>query len=116
MKFKFEDIEIPDNKLSGYLLNRNHSVGGHKARYFESLGFDIHNSGLLKDALIKHLNDATEIDSSENQYGTKIIVKGEILGLNGNYSKIKSVWFIENKENILKFVTAYPNKNDKRTR
>jgi len=30
--------------------------------------------------------------------------------------KIKSVWFIENKENILKFVTAYPNKDDKRTR
>ena len=66
--------------------------------------------------MIKHLNDAEYIDSTENQYGTKIIVKGEIFGLNGNYSKIKSVWFIENKEKILKFVTAYPNKDDKRTR
>jgi len=116
MKFIFEKIEIPDNKLSGYLLNRNHSVGGHKAKYFESLGFDISNSSLLRDALIKHLNDAVDIDYSENQYGTKVIINGEILGLNGNFSKIKSVWFIENKENILKFVTAYPNKDDKRTR
>lgn len=71
MKLLFETIEISENKLSGYLLNRNHSVGTHKAKYFESLGFTLETSNLLKEALIKHLKDAKEIEYIENPYGIK---------------------------------------------
>lgn len=52
---KFEEIEISESKLIGYLLNKNHSVGAHKAIYFEKLGYDVNNWQNLRDSLVEHI-------------------------------------------------------------
>lgn len=106
----YERIEIAESKLSGYLLNKNHSIGSHKAIYFEKLGYNINNWKILRDALIEHINSADNSEIIENQFGVKIVVINRIKSIIGKHPIIKSVWFIENNEKILKFVTAYPEK------
>lgn len=107
---KYDRIEISESKLVGYLLNKNHSVGAHKAVFFESLGYDVENWHNLKDALLVHVETAENIDFIENQFGKKVVIINDLLCKNDKNPKIKSVWFIENNENILNFVTAYPEK------
>ncbi len=110
MHINYDRIEIPENKLVGYLLNKNHSVGVHKAKYFESLGYNSENWQILRDALFEHVETAENIDFVENQFGMKVVIINNLNGHNNRVAKIKSIWFIENNENILKFVTAYPEK------
>lgn len=106
----YNKIEISESKLIDYLLNKNHSVGAHKAIYFEKLGYDVNNWQILRESLLEHLETSENVDILENQFGVKIVIINKLKCINGKEPEIKSVWFIENKEIILKFVTAYPEK------
>jgi hypothetical protein len=107
-KLEYDKIEISERKLVGYILNKSHIDGVHKARFFEKFGFYSENWIDLKNAFIKHIENRDNLEIIINSYGKKYIISGVIDGLDGRKPKIKSIWFIENNEKILKFVTAYP--------
>lgn len=115
-KIEYDEIDISEKKIVGYILNNSHIDGVHKARFFEKFGFYSENWIDLKNALIKHVENPENIEIIQTPYGEKYVVLGEINGIDGRKPKIKSIWFIENNEKILKFVTAYPHKDDKRNR
>jgi hypothetical protein len=43
---------VPTRKLLDHLLSSSHPVGGSKARFFRSLGFDDANAGELEQGLV----------------------------------------------------------------
>lgn len=93
---------IAPEKIRDYLLSPMHEKSKHKAKVFQSIGFNFANKNLFEKALLKiaHTNDVNKTENSEKNgryYGKKYIIKGTIAGPNGSMA-IETVWIIlENK-------------------
>ncbi len=95
-----------DTKLSGYLLNPDHAVGGSKADWFEqALGFNQSNmDGLAKQIVF---NPSTAVETATTQYGTKFNQVIPISGPSGRVIDVQFTW-IKNLDGIVRLVTAIP--------
>ena len=98
---------VPSEKLTGYLLDLAHPVGGSKARFFRAHGFDDGNAALLASGLraIGEVGDASE---RPGVFGTKYVVAGDLPTPRGTVLKIETVWIIETGGDRPRLVTAYP--------
>ncbi len=88
---------IPEAKISGYALNKEHPTGKNKAIVFDSvLGYNIGN----KDLLLKQVNEGLKKYQAkarpETKYGQPYEVSMMIKGVNGRYAKVKTGWIIDN--------------------
>ncbi|MFN0174849.1 MAG: DUF6883 domain-containing protein [Saprospiraceae bacterium] len=102
-----ENAIAPLEKISGYLLNHDHSDGGSKARFFSQLGFDQQSlSTMLQIHISEH--DFTEITTTK--YGIKYAILGFADSPLGIRFHLKSIWIVPNNETIPQLVTAYPSK------
>lgn len=100
--------QIPLEKIVGYLLSETHSVGKSKAKYFRSYGFDNENvSDLVKGLLAIAQNSPVEA-SKRSRYGAKYVLGGELETPNGDMIQVRTVWIIENEDDVPRFVTVYP--------
>ncbi len=98
---------IPNKKLAGYLLSRNHPVGSAKADFFRGFGFDEQNVELLEAGLL--LLARTGVSNMiDSPYGTKYEVEGELETPSGRTVTVRTVWIIESGERNPRFVTAFP--------
>ncbi|MBA3649552.1 MAG: hypothetical protein H0W62_13555 [Chitinophagales bacterium] len=104
----FADVVIEDFKITEYLLNINHPEGSVKADYFIQHGFDSEKPEVLKQFLVDHLEQCSLVDVVETLFGTKYIVTGKMKAPDGYEFMLRAIWMKPAKENILKFVTAYP--------
>ena len=96
------------DKVTNYLLNRNHPEGGSKASFFESLGFSYANISVFIEAL-KDIPRREHVSNTiQNQFGTKYIIDGILKSPNSRNPQITTVWIIEHQSKIPKLVTAYP--------
>ena len=95
-----------ESKLSGYLLNADHAVGGAKAKWFDqALGFNQSNmDGLAKQIIF---NPRTAIETGATQYGVKFNQVIPISGANGRVIDVTFGW-IRNNDGITRLVTAIP--------
>jgi hypothetical protein len=103
-----DGVNIPDQKLRGYLLDEEHPVGGAKARFFNTLGFSSEDVQVLREALldVARSGEAREVESS---HGVKYIVEGDIRSKHGDrLARIRTVWLLEPGRAVPRFVTAYP--------
>ena len=99
---------IPDAKLTHYLLDEEHPVGGAKARFFKQLGFAVERPEQLRDALLEvaRSGEAHEISS---RFGTKYVVDGDLRSHSGERTaRVRTIWLIEPGHDVPRFVTAYP--------
>ncbi len=95
-----------DSKLSGYLLNAEHPVGGAKAKWFEqALGFNKSNMDGLSKQII--FDPRSAIETGATQYGTKFNQVIPISGTNGRVIDVTFGW-IRNNDGITRLVTAIP--------
>ena len=95
-------------KLSAYLLEPNHPVGGSKAKWFEeALGFIKDNSNLLAEQMVFDFDKATK--TITNEYGTKFSQVISIQGVNGKIIDVEFIW-IKNNDGVIRFVTSIPTK------
>jgi hypothetical protein len=103
-----ETAYVPPPKLVNYLLSPSHPVGGPKARFFRSAGFDETNVASLEQALIDiaRSEDVTEVE--QTGHGTKYAVEGDIQTPSGGVRRIRTVWIIDAGQTRPRFVTAYP--------
>lgn len=103
-----ENAHVPSAKLVNYLLSPTHPVGGPKARFFRSAGFDEANAATLERALIDiaRSDDVTEVE--QTQHGTKYAVEGDLLTPAKGVRRVRTVWIIETGQEHPRFVTAYP--------
>ena len=103
------NAQVPDRKLTGYLLDHVHPQNKGKAAFYEIVGFTKQNADELRKALLTHVLDNEVKKFINTEHGVRYVVEGWMHCLNGKQYPIRSVWFIENGQEIPKLVTAYPN-------
>lgn len=99
---------VPEAKLIRYLLDPAHPVGGSKARFFLRFGFKGRAWSLAADALRRHACNNEVVERTQTQYGIRFVVDGLMETPSGSILNIRSVWFIDHKSKIPRFVTAHP--------
>ena len=104
----FHRAEIHPDKITKYLLDKEHVDGGDKADRFDGLGFRIEKWEELAQALRIHGAD-NEIVSSENTgYGVKYIVDGWIETPAGKALYVRVIWQIDKGTEHPRLISAYP--------
>lgn len=100
--------ESINSKLDGYLLNKEHPIGGSKAKWFEkALGFNKNNSQQLSSQII--FDKSKAVQTAVTEYGTKYSQIIPIKGVNGKIIDVEFVW-IKNNDGIVRLVTSIPTK------
>ena len=99
---------IPPEKLSDYLLNPFHPVGGPKASWFLMLGYQTDATEILNADLLKLVGSSDDFDSLPDSFGVKYIVRGILRTPSGRLVSLQSIWMIENESDIPRLVSAYP--------
>jgi hypothetical protein len=99
---------ISQTKITDYLLSPVHTRGRHKAKFFESFGFDRQNWIEMADALKLHarLNDVARVEAS--RFGSRYVIEGPIESPDGRCPRVRAIWFISRGATAPYFVTAYP--------
>lgn len=103
----FEAVVIEREKVLDYLLSPTHHVGQYKAEFFRSLGYH----QLLWRVLESDIRDLLKgelLHAGQTLHGTKYTFKGSLTGPNGRSARILTVWIVRPAQNVLRFVTAYP--------
>jgi hypothetical protein len=98
---------IAPEKLRDYLLSPTHPIGRYKSVFFRALGY----SQELWETLSLDLHALLDGNAEQlelTEHGQKIAYRGTIAGPNGRLARVVSVWIILTGENVVRFVTAYP--------
>lgn len=103
-----EKAIIEAEKLRDYVLSFAHPVGRFKAAFFHRLGYSAENWETFERSLRELIlsQDVTQVE--ESRYGQKFIVEGPFTGSSGETVQIVTVWVILKRENVPRFITAYP--------
>ena len=99
---------VPQEKLTKYLLDEQHPVGGSKAKWFLSLGYEVANPQLLERDLLKLVQTSEQHTATTSRFGTKYIVTGSVSMPSGRQVNLTTVWIVEPSDQRPRLVTAYP--------
>lgn len=104
----YKNAVITDEKLTGYVLNKEHPVGKNKAIAFENyLGYNIDNRHLLVQELKNGLKSNVAKKRPETQYGKPYEVRMLLNGVNGKSAYVKTGWIFDNDSNIPRLTSVY---------
>jgi hypothetical protein len=104
---------VPAEKLTDYLLDLSHPVGGPKARWFLALGYDPHQPEQLANDLLNLVQTSDQFVAEPTSFGVKYQVKGSLTSPTGQVGKVVSVWIIESGRPQPRLVTVVPDKERK---
>ena len=112
MKLPNASLALVDReKITEYLLNREHPDNGGKADFFIALGFSLHEWEILAESL-RRVAILSEVSRSmESVHGKKYIVEGEIQTPIGKTPNVRTVWIVDAGKSIARLVTAYPHED-----
>lgn len=99
---------VPERKVTHYLLNPAHSVGGSKASFFLRFGFTVDKWQTLADALLRHARENEVTETEATVHGRRYVMDGPLLAPDGTELNIRSAWFIDAVSAAPRFVTAHP--------
>ena len=99
---------VPQEKLIEYLLNEHHPVGGAKAKWFLSLGYEPGSPSVLEQDLLKLVQTSDQHAAKTSPFGTKYVVVGSMSAPNGQEVNVITVWIVEPSDHRPRLVTAYP--------
>ena len=99
---------IEPQKLIDYLLNVEHSVGGSKARWFLSAGYDPREPDRLESDLLGIVHRSEDFVEHRGEEGIKYVVRGAIETPRRGRADLLTVWVVEPESPGPRFVTAYP--------
>jgi hypothetical protein len=99
---------VPPEKLTGYLLDVSHPVGGSKARWLISFGYQPNQPQVLADDMLDVVRGGDTFSSEESPFGVKYLVPGQLVTPSGRSVNIVTVWITEARDPRPRFVTAYP--------
>ena len=105
-----ENAQIPDNKITKYLLDFENPQNKGKALFYEKIGYSLENFEILRIDLQKLVKTGEVKEILPNIEGTKYVVVGTINAPNGKTYELKTIWIIEQKHEFPRLVSAYPNK------
>jgi len=99
---------VAQHKVTGYLLAEDHPIGRAKAAFFMAFGFRVQVWHELAEALLQHAIDYDVAQIEVSVYGRRYIIEGALHVPDGRSPLVRTVWFIEDGDDVPKFVTAYP--------
>jgi hypothetical protein len=102
----------PAEKLTDYLLNLFHPVGGAKARWFVSLGYHPDRPEQLADDLLEVVRRGDTFTTEESPFGVKYNVPGQMVAPSGQSVNVVTVWITEPSDPSPRLVTAYPGRRE----
>jgi hypothetical protein len=103
-----EFARVEPEKLTAYLLNVQHPVGGSKARWFRGLGYDPADPTILERDLLALARTSDDYSKKESPFGTKYVVNGLLATPDGREVNLTTVWIVEAGDDRPRLVTAYP--------
>ena len=99
---------VEPQKITEYLLNKEHPDNGGKADFFIKLGFTVEDWETLAQALRSLAVNSSVTRSMESLHGKKYIVEGEIETPIGKAPLVRTIWIVDQGETVARLVTAYP--------
>lgn len=103
-----DQVIISPSKITEYLLCLEHPDGGSKAEFFMKFGFSLDAPEQLANALRQHANYQEVAKIEPTPHGRRYVVEGLLQAADGRTPNLRSVWFIRNREETPRLVTAYP--------
>jgi len=98
---------IDPRKITEYVLNPAHPVGGNKARVFESaLGINQQNARVLMSQLQSGVRTQPAVVGRVDQFGTRYTVNIPVRGPNGT-ANVQTGWIIDTGSTVPRLVTAF---------
>lgn len=98
---------VPEKKITGYLLDKEHEDGGPKAVFFLARGFSAERWREMAEALSAHPDRNPVDETIATDWGAKYVVRCSIETPDGCNPCILTVWMDRGKD-LARFVTAYP--------
>jgi hypothetical protein len=104
------EVRIDPRKITHYLLDPNHKVGGPKARFFLAFGFRLDDARQFEDALRAHAYHCEIVKIEDKRIGVSYTLQGALQTPDGREPIVRSVWFVDSAapESAPSFVTAFP--------
>jgi hypothetical protein len=109
-----DQVHVPKEKITLYLLNPGHRSGQSKARFFISQGFRLASWKELAQALREHARTHPVAKVIERPHGTNYVIEGELNTPSGKRPHVRSVWAVMEKNKPPRLVTAYPIPREKK--
>lgn len=104
----YEHVIVPDEKITGYLLNLEHTKGRGKAQFFLHFGFSMAQWKQLAEALIAHAQLYEVVKIEQTPFGERYVLEGALSTPTDRKPLVRVVWFIGHDDSIPRLVTAYP--------
>lgn len=117
--FTSGNVVIPDSKILGYSLNKEHPRGGHKAVVFDQvLGYNESNYQELIKAIRTAVGGFPVTTKGKNSYGEKYEVIMDITGPSGETAPVITGWIVDTGTTTPRLTSAYvqPKKGGKKKR
>ncbi len=99
--------EVGQDKVAGYLLNRDNVQNSGKAALFERLGFSLIAWDVLASALRRHGQTNPVVKTDTTAYGAKHVVQCNLSTPSGEGPCMTTVWIVETGRETPRLVTAY---------
>jgi hypothetical protein len=103
-----ENAEIPESKITKYLLSTTHRAGKSKASFFMQFGFDLNHWKALALALKEHVLENEVVLEEKTIFGTRYIVDGLLKAPDGRWLNVRAAWYITTDRDVPRFITAHP--------
>lgn len=103
-----EHAEVPERKVTDYLLSLKSEGGQGKAVFFMSLGFDPESWQVLANALKGHVRANDYVEARRTRWGVRYVVEGPLQCPDGGLVNVRSIWNIEPPATHPRLVTSYP--------
>lgn len=108
------NASIDCEKITNYLLNADHSEGGHKAAFFASFGFRLAGWQIFASALLRHAADNPVARETSTSYGTMYAVEGPLHCPDRRTPEVRVIWIVNRGSTAPRLVTAYPLKREQK--
>jgi len=100
--------QVPQAKITEYLLSFTHEDGRPKAQFFTRFGFTIDEWERLAEALREHARQHHVSKLEKSPFGKRYVIEGSLLTPDGRNPLVRVVWFVEDGSDVPHLVTAYP--------
>jgi len=102
------DAIIPEEKITRYLLLPK--LRNDKSKYLAQAGFTQINPEALREALWLLVQTFEALPEKSTEYGTVYTVEGVLIGTNGTYLPVVTVWLHRTVDDLFQFVTLKPSR------
>ena len=99
---------IAPGKIKDYLLSQRKR--NDKSKWLAKAGYSLNNWQQLEIDLRAQILSLDAVLIDKSIYGNIFEIRGILHGPNGNFLEVCTIWMIEHKSKLTKFITMYPGK------